>query len=78
LGGAKNYYMSHDFCMEIIRRQEIDTFTQKEWSILGQIMIHRICWDEIHKEYGKDFLPIVKKLAECGFDEFLKRFKDEL
>jgi len=78
LDGAKNYYMSHDFCMEIIKRQSIKTFTEKEWAILGQIMIHRICWENIGKRYGKKILPIVRKLAKCGFDEYLRKFKGEL
>ena len=77
LGGAKNYSMSHDFCMEIVRRQPIKTFTQKEWMMIGQLAIHRFCWDEIKKRYGKDILPFFKKIAKIGFDEYLKRYTGE-
>lgn len=75
LGGAKNYYMSHDFAQEIIRRQSIKTFTNKEWSVIGQILAHRICWKMIKENYGKTALSICKKLAKIDFNEFLERMK---
>jgi len=53
LEGAKNYSHSHDFAIEIIRRQELETFTEKEWAIIGQVYVHRLCWDDIKKEYGE-------------------------
>lgn len=70
LGDAKNYSASHDFAFEIIRRQEIKTFTDKEWSVIGQITIHHFCWENIKKRYGKIALSICKKLTKAGFDEF--------
>jgi len=77
LGGAKNYFMSHDFCLEIIRRQPIETFTDEEWSIIGKIATHRFCWEEITKNYeGTE--TIFKKLAEKGYGKYLKKFKGEL
>ncbi len=77
LGGAKSYYMSHDFAIELIRRQDIKTFSPKEWIIIGQLSVHRFCWEEIRKNY-KSALPIFKKLAKLDYDEYLKKFKGEL
>jgi hypothetical protein len=77
LRGAKNYYLSHDFAIEIIRRQDIKFFSDKEWAIIGKIATHRICWDEITTDY-KPVLSIFKKLAKLGYDEFLKKFKGGL
>jgi len=77
LGGAKNYSMSHDFCLEIIRRQPIETFTDGEWSTIGKISTHRFCWEEITKNY-KGAETIFKKLDKEGYGEYLKKFKGEL
>ena len=76
LRGAKNYFSSHDFWLEIIRRQELKTFTEKEWAIIGQIFCHRLCWDSIKKRYGKKAMPIFKKLAKIKFDEWEIRYKE--
>jgi len=73
LEGAKNYYNSIDFAIEIIRRQEIKYFTPKEWQIIGQITVHRLCWEEIRKDY-KDVVSILKKLDKLGWGEYLKEF----
>lgn len=77
LYGAKNYYNSHDFAIEIIRRQDIKLFSDKEWAVIGKIATHRICWKKIVEEY-KPALSIFKKLAKLGYDEFLKKFKGEI
>jgi len=74
LGGAKNYYNSHDFAQEIIRRQPTKTFTEKEWAIIGQILVHRLCWETIKKRWNKKALPIFKKLKKAGFGEFEKEY----
>lgn len=78
LGGAKQYLGSHDFWIEIIRRQEVKTFSAKEWSIIGQIAIHRLCWDSIKKRFGKSALNIFKKCSKAGFDEWEKHYKEIL
>jgi len=78
LRDAKEYQNSHDFWAEIVKRQPIKTFTDKEWSIIGQIIIHRICWDSIKKRYGKKAMPIFKKLSKSGFGEFEKSYKEVL
>ena len=76
LRGAKNYSESHDYWAEIIRQQPIKTFTDKEWAIIGQIIIHRLCWDSIKKRFGKKVIPIFKKQTKLGFGEFEKRYKE--
>jgi len=76
LWGAKNYSENHDYWAEIIRRQPIKTFTDKEWAIIGQIIIHRLCWDSIKKRFGKKVIPIFKKQTKLGFGEFEKRYKE--
>lgn len=76
LRGAKNYSESHNFFAEIIKRQSIDYFTEKEWSIIGKVIIKRLCWDSIKKEFGKDLLRSLKKISTLGFDEYEKRFKE--
>jgi len=76
LEGAKNYSNSHDFWIEIIRRQKLDTFTDKEWVIIGQVYVHRLCWETIKKRYGEKITPIFKKLAKVGFGEFLTRWEE--
>jgi len=76
LGDAKNYYNSHDFALEIIRRQKIKTFTQREWAIIGQITIFKPCWNTILKKYKKQGLSITRKLAKIGFDEYLKKLDE--
>jgi len=52
----------------------LGTFTEKEWSIIGQIITHRLCWDSIKKRYGQDIMPIFKKLSSIGFDEWEKYY----
>ena len=74
LRGAKNYVDSHDIFKEIIRRQPVKTFTNPEWSIIGQILVHTLCWDSIKKRYGKKIMPLFKKLSELGFDEWEKHY----
>ena len=77
LRGVKNYLNSRDIWIEIIRRQPIKDFTSTEWSIIGQIITHRLCWDSIKKRYGKKIMPVFKKLSKLGFDEWEKYYKDK-
>ena len=78
LSGAKNYVNSHDFWAEIIRRQPLETFTEKEWGIIGQVYVHRLCWESIIKRYGKKIMPIFEKLSKAGFGEWSKVYKEKL
>ena len=76
LSGAENYLDSHDFFIEIVRRQQIKTFTNNEWLMIGQITIHRLCWDSIKKRYDKKIMPVFKKLSKVKFDEWEKHYKE--
>jgi len=78
LQGAKGYLDSHDFFQEVVRQQKIDTFTQKEWSIIGQIIVHRLCWDSIKKRFNKSAMGIFKKLKKVGFNEWEKKYDTEI
>ena len=75
LSGAKNYSESHDFFISVIRNQKLDYFTNPEWAIIGQIYIHRLCWDTIKKRYGEKAMTIFKKLSKVKFNEWEKRYK---
>ena len=78
LRGAKSYADSHDFFREIIYRQEVGNFAEKEWAMIGVILVHRICWDSIKKRYGKKVMSIFNKLAKVGFDEWEKKYSEVL
>jgi uncharacterized protein YjbI with pentapeptide repeats len=75
LEGAKNYLSSHDFFQEIVKRQPLKDFTEKEWAMIGQILVHRLCWDSIKKRYAKKIIPVFKKLSEKGFGEWEAHYK---
>ena len=78
LRGAENYLNSHDFFIEVVRRQPIKTFTNNEWAMIGQITIHRLCWDSIKKRYNKKIMPVFKKLSKVRFDEWEKHYKEPI
>jgi hypothetical protein len=74
LRGIKNYKNNHDIFFEIVRRQELEFFTEIEWSIIGKIAIYRPCWSTIRK-FGNDALSGLNKIADLGYDEYLTEFK---
>jgi hypothetical protein len=78
LRGAKNYSESHDFFIEIVRRQEVKAFGVELWGAIGQIVIHRLCWGTIKKRFGKKMLKVFRVLGKQGFDEYLKRYEEIL
>jgi len=78
LTGAKEYVNSHAFFKEIIRRQSIKTFTSKEWMIIGQIIVHFLCWDTIKNKYSKSALTMFNKLKKAGFGEWAEKYKELL
>jgi len=78
LTGIKGYSEIYEIFFELCRRQSTKTFTSKEWMIIGQLSLHRPCWDEIKKRYGKTALSIAKKLAKAGWDEYYKKYKEML
>ena len=76
LSDIKGYFNSHDIAAEIVRRQDIEVFTKSEWSVIGQIMVHRPCWNEIKDKFSKVIPHILKILAERGFSEYLENWKE--
>jgi len=75
LTGIKRYSEIYEIFFELCRRQPTETFTSKEWMIIGQLSLHRPCWDEIKERYGKTALSIAKKLAKAGWDEYYRKYK---
>ena len=78
LSGSKGYLNSHEFFREIVRRQKVDAFTQKEWSMIGRIIVHTLCWDTIKKRFGKSAMGIFKKLKKSGFGEWFTKYSEIL
>jgi len=78
LRGAKSYSENHYFWLEIIRRQPVKSFTEKEWGMIGIIFTHTLCWGSIKKRFGKKIMPVFKKLSKAGFDEWQKRYEEVL
>ena len=74
LVGIKNYSKSHDIFTELVRQQATNVFTNGEWSIIGVVSLHRLCWDAIKKRYGKKIMPIFKKLSKKGWGEFAEKY----
>ena len=77
LEGADFYFNSHDFALEIICKQDMEFFSDEEWVVIGKIATHKLCWDKIKTDF-KSVISIFKKLADLGFDEYLKKFKGEI
>ena len=75
LGDAKNYSESHDFFYELVRRHKLKVFTEVEWSFIGQIAIHRLCWESIKQRFGEKFLRILEVLKDAEFGEYYDRYK---
>jgi len=78
LVGIKNYSENHEIFQEIVRRQSMNAFTSLQWSMIGQILIHRLCWESIEKRYGKKFLTVLSKIKKLGFGEYYDRYKEML
>ena len=72
----KNYYNSHDFFIELIRRKNQKDFTERQWAIIGKILVHRLCWDKLIDFSEKEMLSIGHKLKKDGFGEYLKKYRD--
>ena len=75
---AKNYFNFIDFCIEIIRKQADEFFTDEEWVMIGKIYVNRWCWGIIRKNYGEKVMPILEKISKLGFGEYEKYYKELL
>jgi len=78
LDGAKSYSESHDIFIELVRREKVKAFTPAQWSYIGEIAVHRICWGSIKKRFRKEMLPVFGVLAKSGFGEYLEKYKQVL
>jgi hypothetical protein len=78
LRSAKGYADSHEFFAETIRQQKINLFNQNEWFMIGQILVHRLCWYSIQKRYGEKIVSVFAKLTAVGFDEWQKKYVEIL
>ncbi len=78
LRGIKEISESHAIFTELCRRQKVETFTQKEWSMIAIVSIHFICWDSIKKRFGKDMLTVFKKIKDAGWPDYLTKYKEVL
>jgi hypothetical protein len=78
LTGAKNYVDNHDCFLALIYQQKIKVFTEAEWAMIGQIAVHRHCWDAIKERHGLPFLRILEVLEMAGFGEYAVRYREVL
>jgi hypothetical protein len=78
LRGAKNYVDNHDFFLALIYRQPVETFTEAEWAMIGQIAVHRYCWDAIKERHGQPFLRILEVLEAAEFGEYAAKYREVL
>jgi len=76
--GAKGYVDSHDFIIELVRRQPRKTITSSEWEMIGELSIQRDCWDVIVKRFAKPALSLFKKIADAGWGEYLECLEKKL
>jgi hypothetical protein len=76
LRGAKNYVDNHDFFLALIYRQPVETFTEAEWAMIGQIAVHRYCWDAIKERHGQPFLRILEVLEAAEFGEYAAKYRE--
>ena len=72
----RGYRDSHDIFAEIVRRQKVNVFLDAEWVAIAQITILRLCWDAIKKRFSDVMPSIFRKLADAGFDEWLKHWEE--
>jgi len=79
LRGAKNYVDNHDFFLALIYQQPIkEKFTEAEWTMIGQIAVHRYCWDAIKDRHGQPFLRILEVLEAAEFGEYAAKYREIL
>jgi hypothetical protein len=74
--GVKNYRDIHQIFSEIIRRQNVESFTDYEWSAIAQITIHELCWSSIKKRFSEVIPHVFEILADKGFDEWLNHWNE--
>ena len=78
LTGAKNYVNNHDFFLALIYQQKIEAFTEAEWAMIGQVIVHRYCWGVIQERHGQGFLHVLEILDAAGFGEYAVKYREVL
>jgi len=78
LRGAKNYVNNHDFFLALIYQQKIEAFTEAEWAMIGQVIVHRYCWGVIQERHGQGFLHVLEILDAAGFGEYAVKYREVL
>jgi hypothetical protein len=78
LRGAKNYVDNHDFFLALIYQQPVETFTEAEWAMIGQVVVHRYCWGVIQERHGQGFLRVLEVLEAAGFGEYAVKYREAL
>jgi len=78
LRGAKNYVNNHDFFLALIYQQKIEAFTEAEWAMICQVIVHRYCWGVIQERHGQGFLHVLEILDAAGFGEYAVKYREVL
>ena len=76
LGYITGYSESHEVFQEVVRRQKENTFTDREWTAIGQIIVHRLCWGWITYRFDDVVMSILEKLTQAGFREWEDAYKE--
>ena len=75
LRGVQGYRDSHEVFNESVRRLRADAINADGWAAIGQIMVHRLCWDSIKQRHAESIMPVFELLADKGFTEWRHHFK---
>ena len=73
LEGIKKYSENHDIFKELIKRENINTFSDSEWSYIGRINVHSLCEYSIKKRFNEKIFKVFEVL-KSGFDEYYRRY----
>ncbi len=46
--------------------------------MIGQLAVHKFCWDKIKKRYGKKIMSFFEKITKLGFEEYEKYYKETI
>ena len=74
LEGITGYANSHAIFAELVRRCPMKTFPSAQWSAIGQIVLHQLCWDSIRERFSEQVPGIFSALAQRGYGEWLEKW----
>lgn len=78
LFNIKGYVNSHKIFKEIICHQNLNKFSDEEWTMIGKIIIKKLCWTTIKEEFGEDIISVFEKLKNIGYGEWLEYYKRQI